>query len=84
MSDPRLAAGLRAAASKPCLLCGRRAYVGAVYAPDAASQRRVCAPPGKLRMVVYSLCRQCFRLPDKVRRAEDAIFAQVAADADRN
>ena len=44
---------------KPCLLCGRPGVFGALYFPSRNSP--VAPPPGKGRIVLYSLCERCNR-----------------------
>jgi hypothetical protein len=62
---------------KPCLLCGRRAWVAAAFFPK--NQQAVGAPTGKLRSVCYTLCKKCYRSPNVQDRVEKRIFADLAA-----
>ena len=49
--------------TKPtCLLCGRPTKVSAIYFPGKDSP--ASAPPGKCRMILYSLCDGCARRPN--------------------
>ena len=61
----------------PCLLCGRRAWIGAAFFPN--NQQAVGAPAGKTRAVLYSLCKKCYRKPDHPDRVEKRIFGDIAA-----
>jgi len=47
-----------------CLLCGGPTYIAAVFVPDATSV--TAPPPGKLRMILYSLCRPCAERGDTI------------------
>jgi len=65
------------AACLPCLLCGKPAVVGALFVPN--DQDLVGAPPGKLRVFRYSLCRRCLRKKGATaaeRRILDTMAAQ--------
>jgi hypothetical protein len=70
------------AAQLPCLLCGGQPLVGAVFVPK--EQRRVNAPPGKVRLVRYSLCLSCAQRSDIRTRVEERIFADCLAEARSN
>lgn len=48
---------LRQQTDPHCLLCGGPTYIAAVFVPNATSV--LAPPPGKLRMIPYSLCRPC-------------------------
>ncbi len=61
----------------PCLLCGRRPHIGAVFIPE--DQKRVGAPAGKIRTIAYTLCKRCYRKPDHPARVEKRIFDDLAA-----
>ena len=60
-----------------CLLCGGPEFVRLFFSPD--DQRRVQAPEGKSRLLRYSLCARCHKDPTALRRAEERLFAGVAA-----
>jgi hypothetical protein len=62
-----------------CLLCGRPGVFLGVWAPDAECQRKVLAPPGKLRLVTYLLCEPCKDLPGMPDRIEAKILSDFAA-----
>jgi hypothetical protein len=63
-------------ARPPCLLCNRPPSFAVVFVPRA--QQLVGAPPGKLRLVRYSLCKRCLRKRG-VAAAERHILAEAAA-----
>lgn len=64
---------------RPCDLCGKQpltyASVGVLY-PNAEFNKRIGAPQGKIRVVVYTLCEACSEIPDAERndRVEKAIL----------
>ena len=60
-----------------CLLCGRPPrYAGVFVAKD---QRRVGAPPGKVRVVRYSLCKKCVRKSSTWQRVEERLLGDCDA-----
>lgn len=74
-----LMAGLHRAGKGQCLLCGRPPVMMGVWVPDAASSRRLGAPPGKIRPVVYALCETCNRRPGSLTEAENKIIREAEA-----
>jgi hypothetical protein len=61
-----------------CSFCGvNPIYMVAVFIPNEQFAKRIGQPPGKERLVVYALCENCFAMPDKEKRAEDAILEQM-------
>jgi hypothetical protein len=69
-------ANLVTTAPLPCLLCGRRpAPWGCLFTPS--DPQRFGAPRGKVRLIRYSLCGRCYRLPDRAKRAEARIRADL-------
>ena len=60
-----------------CLLCLRPpAYLGVYIPKDQAS---VNAPPGKVRNIVYMLCKVCFADAEgSQRKVEDMVLAEFA------
>jgi hypothetical protein len=65
-----------------CLLCGRRPHFEGVFVPK--DQQRAGAPPGKVRLIRFTLCRHCSRKGDAPRRVEARLFADLDALARRN
>lgn len=68
----------------PCLLCGRRAAFVALFIPTPRLRQMWGEPPGKVRIVKYSLCKRCQRKPTCTARVEAKIFSEVAAIAATN
>lgn len=66
---------IRRVAASACVLCGGPpAYFGA-WKPTPELQRRLHAPPGKARLVAYSLCDRCAADPSSQARIEDRALA---------
>jgi len=65
-----------------CLLCkhepvaGEQAAIGLFFA-DKKHQKRLGAPHGMDRIIIYLLCDDCMDVPDRNERVEDKIFAAV-------
>jgi hypothetical protein len=78
---PLAAANFWTQAPLPCLLCGRPPHVVGLFAPR--DPQRFGAPPGKVRLIRYHLCRRCCRLPDRLKRVEAKILADLEALAPR-
>ena len=72
---------LAAAVVNRCMLCDERpVYLGIfVIANDSEAERYIPAKakPGKSRQILYGLCSECFALPDKAQRVEDALEASA-------
>lgn len=66
----------------PCTLCGTLppATVG-IWTPTPAVCRRIGAPEGKVRVVVYVLCRTCSGLPRRqiAARVERQVLEDLQA-----
>jgi hypothetical protein len=60
-----------------CLLCDRPACCTGYFQPH--DQRAFLAPPGKVRALIYSLCRTCLRRPNVVDAVERVLTAQFRA-----
>jgi hypothetical protein len=60
--------------AQPCLLCGRRPHWRVVYTPR--DQAKYGAPAGKVRAVVYSICRKCRKKPGHLREVERRIAGE--------
>jgi hypothetical protein len=67
-----------------CMLCGHEPQdpgetvaVG-IFIAHEKYQKRLGAPAGKQRLVVYVLCEDCFSRPDRNERVEDKILATVS------
>jgi hypothetical protein len=66
-----------------CLVCGHRPGPGdtaalGLFIADNKHQKRLGAPQGKERMIIYLLCEDCYALPDRNECVEDKIFATVS------
>jgi hypothetical protein len=59
-----------------CLLCNGPEAVRLFFVPK---DRRRVPPRGRGQAFRYSLCASCFSDPGHVRRAEERIFARLAA-----
>jgi hypothetical protein len=59
--EDRILNAMKAGQRRPCLLCGRRAHRAGVFMPHPEKQHLVNAPPGKIRVIVYALCKSCGR-----------------------
>jgi hypothetical protein len=62
-----------------CVLCGYIFQPGEDVNFDLFfpfNQKRVGAPPNKVRSFVCALCDSCFHLPDRQQRVEDKILAE--------
>lgn len=70
-------------AENVCLLCSKPACMVGIFVPNAASNRTLHAPPGKVRTVAYSLCRRCSRRRGSVKRVEAVIFSEIQDAARR-
>jgi hypothetical protein len=76
---------LAAAVVDRCMLCDEPpAYLGIFVADDSEAERYIAAKakPGKSRGIFYGLCSECFALPDKAQRVEDAL--ETSATRARN
>lgn len=63
---------------KPCVLCGRPGAVNGIYFP--ATDSPAAAPPGKSRIILYSLCQRCNgRRESLVEIIEDRIESELRA-----
>ena len=81
----KLKAGMQAAQSLPCLLCGAPdPAVGGIWQMDAKSAALTGAPPGKLRHLMYSLCLACAAKPHLAQRVEDVVLRAHAGPPERN
>jgi hypothetical protein len=61
-----------------CVLCGARAVsFNGMFQP--IDQKAVGAPPGKVRLLRYSLCQRCHALPDWMKRVDAKLMADLAA-----
>lgn len=63
-------AWLAARRKRHCLLCGGPTVFTNVYVPGPGSH--VAPPPGKGRMVIYSLCRPCAQRLDVLAEVIEA------------
>jgi hypothetical protein len=67
-----------ARATRPCMVCARGpCVVVGVWEPTGGRlQRRLAAPPGKVRLCIYGLCQRCYEhiTPQEL---EQAILAWV-------
>lgn len=66
-----------------CLLCkydhtipGEQAVLG-IFIANENAQKRIGAPAGKERLIIYVLCVDCHELPDRNERVEKNVFATV-------
>jgi hypothetical protein len=71
----RLVNALETMRQSPCLLCDGNPYVTGLF--TAHRQAAVCAPPGKVRVVAYALCKTCYGTPNVQTKVEKIIFRQV-------
>ena len=62
-----------------CLLCGEPTSYTSVYLPGPASV--VAPPPGKGRMIIYSLCRGCAEHLDTLAPVIEAKIEKELRDA---
>jgi hypothetical protein len=66
-----------------CLLCARelsgdpRGVLGHWEANEEA-QKRIGAPPGKTRIILYMLCEGCYELPDVVEIVDKKLLASLS------
>src|SRR4051794_32557480 len=60
-----------------CLLCGRPPTFLGFWLPTEVITRRLGAPPGKHRVVTYSLCQRCKDRRGSLRRVEAKILGEV-------
>ncbi len=63
-----------------CLVCGHEPEGGetvalGVFIANDKNQKRIGAPTGKQRLLIYVLCEDCHALPDRNERVEDKIIA---------
>jgi hypothetical protein len=65
-----------------CLLCGRPPAFNGIFA--AKNQAQVMAPPGRCRLIRYSLCKRCRRKATWPQRVEERILGDFAALARAN
>lgn len=68
----RILAGVPAG---PCLLCGKRSRIRAIFLPNDSALYG--ARPGKDRVLRYDVCRRCRRRPDLLELAEGALLGRV-------
>lgn len=67
---------------EPCKICGHsptplKPNTTGAFIIDPDKVHRFGGIPGRPRVIGYSLCASCMRLPDKVQRVEDIIEAEV-------
>lgn len=67
--------------SRHCLLCNSPAVFAAVYVPGEGSP--VAPPPGKGRMVLYSLCESCAQRLDVLAEVIEARIENEIRQAQR-
>jgi hypothetical protein len=79
-TDPAPIAAVNFWTHRP-LLCGRPPHVTGLFGPW--DSQRFGAPPGKVRLIRYHLCRRCSRLPDRPERVEAKLLADLEALAPR-
>ena len=61
-----------------CLLCGQPADLCGLFEPDEATSRRIGAPKGKRRCVVYNICSTClFDRPDAPSAVEGVLIRNL-------
>jgi len=66
-----------------CLLCGRdlsgdtHAILGH-WEANEETQKRIGAPSGKTRIVVYMLCEGCYELSDVTERADKRLLERLS------
>ena len=66
-----------------CFLCSRdlshdsHAVLGH-YEADEETQKRIGAPPGKTRLLIYMLCEGCYELPDLVDSVDKKILTELS------
>jgi hypothetical protein len=62
-----------------CALCKiADISVTAIFSPTKAFSKRIGAPEGKLRLLVYGLCKPCSLLPGKADLVEGQILKLMA------
>ncbi len=57
-----------------CILCERKATIAAVSLDTKSWLRK--SKTGKIRMMLYGLCRPCSDVPDAIERAEAAAIME--------
>jgi hypothetical protein len=70
-----LATTMEDAIGQPCWLCDVPGANVGVWQPSPEHQRRLGAPEGKTRVLIYTLCRSCAAKPDSIGRVEDRALA---------
>lgn len=61
-----------------CAICGAsQFYVVGLFQATEEFSRRIGAPAGKRRDIVYGLCRTCYELPDVFQKVEASILRDM-------
>ncbi len=76
--EEKIAAALRdprAHGVTGCLLCGGPFSITALFTTTPEFGKRIGAPPGKQRVLVYGMCEGCRELPNSVELVESKILS---------
>lgn len=73
-------AGLLAACELPCIICGRdpAGSSGAWQPGNELDRVAIGAPPGRMRLVFYALCRGCQDIPGVFERVQRTVISECA------
>ena len=63
----------------PCILCGGDPAIGGALTPKGDLARALKVPPGKTRVLFYTLCGQCFERPGVQAEVEKKFSESPAA-----
>ena len=75
--EKQLAEALIASKNKKfdCILCGNESSFRTIFIPDNEDTcKKLNAPSGKMRCVIYGLCEKCKIDPFAYLKAEDVLF----------
>lgn len=64
----------------PCLLCGGKPNVIALWTAPDNVRKELGEPEGKNRIIAYTLCKPCQLIPNALQLAEGKIKQEWGAD----
>ena len=67
---------VKQAENMPCFFCNKEPVVAGVFYPTDEVSKKMGAPDGKHRIIVYSLCKDCVNIPDVQKKIEEIVINQ--------
>jgi len=61
----------------PCCLCGTLTHSFGIFEPNPPFAARIGEPPGKRRLIFYSVCNECIGEPDMPSQIERAMLRDL-------